>query len=139
VSVDCPIANFYQPVLRQLAAEFATQGVAFFQVHPDPTLPAEDARKHAAAFEVTSPVAIDRRQVLVKRLGAKVTPEAFVLRRDGTVAYRGRIDDTYTAYGKRRPSPTTRDLHAALAATLAGRPVVDAETRAIGCQIFVEE
>lgn len=139
VSVDCPIANFYQPTLRKLAARFEKQGVAFFQVHPDPDLKAEDARKHAKEYGVTSPVVIDAGQALVRRLEAKVTPEAFVITRNLATAYRGRIDNTYTTYGRRRPEPTSRDLDAALTALLAGKKVPTPETKAIGCQIFVEK
>ena len=54
------------------------------------------------------------------------------------VSYRGRIDDTYTTYGKRRPKPTTHDLRNALTSILAGRKVATPVTRAIGCQILIE-
>ncbi len=139
VSVDCPIANFYQPSLRKLAAKFGARGVVFFQVHPDPDLEAADAKKHAAEYGLSVPVIIDAGQALVRRLDAEVTPEAFVLTRDHAVAYRGRIDNTYTTFGKRRPKPTKRDLEAALTAVLAGKKVPTPKTKAIGCQIFVEK
>ena len=139
VSVDCPIANFFQPTLRRLAKRFENQGVRFYQVHPDPDLNAAGARKHATEYGVVSPVVLDGAQTLVRRLNAKVTPEAFLLTRDLATAYRGRIDDTYTTYGKRRPEPTTRDLETALAAVLAGKKVPTPETKAIGCLIFVEQ
>ena len=139
VSTDCPIANYYQPTLRRLQREFAEKGVTFFQVHPDPETPMAEARKHAGEFEVRSPVVIDAGQAVTKRLAATTTPEAFILTGTGTLAYRGRIDDTYTTYGKRRPSPTTHDLRDALAAVLAGEKPNPAKTKPVGCRIFVEE
>ena len=60
VSTDCPIANYYQPTLRRLQKEF--QGVAFFQVHPDPETPVAEVRKHAGEFEVAASVVIDAGQ-----------------------------------------------------------------------------
>ena len=139
VDTTCPIANFYQPTLRRLARTFEAKGIRFFQLHPDPDGKKEDLTRHAGEFEVISPVILDNKQHYARLHNAKVTPEAHVYLRDGTCVYRGRIDDTYTTYGKRRPKPTTHDLRDALAAILAGRKVATPVTRAIGCQILIEK
>ena len=49
--------------------------------------------------------------------------------------YRGRIDDTYFGYGKRRFAATHHDLRDALEAVLSGKPVHERTTEAIGCFI----
>ena len=139
VDTTCPIANFYQPTLRRLARTFEAKGIRFFQLHPDPDGKKEDLTRHAGEFEVISPVILDNKQRYARLHNAKVTPEAHVYLRDGTCVYRGRIDDTYTTYGKRRPKPTTHDLRDALTAILAGRKVATPVTRAIGCQILIED
>jgi len=51
------------------------------------------------------------------------------------VVYRGRINDRYFAPGKRKPKTKRRDLDAALRDCLAGRPVADPITDAVGCPI----
>ena len=139
VSTDCPIANYFQPTLRRLQTEFGNKGVLFFQVHPDPEVPVAEARKHCDEFEVRCPVVIDEGQALTKRLAATTTPEAFVLTNTGKVAYRGRIDDTYTDFGKRRPNPKTRDLREAISAVVAGKKPAVARTNPVGCRIFIEK
>lgn len=139
VGVDCPIANFYQPALRKLAQDFAVKGVAFFQVHGDPDVTAQQAEIHAQEYEIVSPVILDPEQKLARLHRPRVTPEAIVFARDGNVAYRGRIDDTYTDYGKRRPEPTTHDLRDALEAVLAGQEVAVPVTEPVGCHILIEE
>lgn len=139
VDTHCPIANFYQPTLRKLARKFQKQGVLFFQVHPDPDRSKEDVLLHIKEFGVVSPVILDSSQKWAKLHQAKATPEAHLIAPDGTCLYRGRIDDTYTTYGKRRPKPTTRDLEAALIATLAGKKIATPVTKAIGCQILIED
>ena len=139
VSIDCPIANFYQPTLRKLEQKFSAKGVHFFQVHCDPDLALGDAKKHAADFDVTAPVILDPRQQLARHYKATTTPEAIAVDRAGKVVYRGRIDDTYSTYGKRRPEPTSRDLQDAIEATLAGRKIEIAVTKPVGCKIFFEE
>ena len=139
VSTDCPIANFYQPKLRRLAKQFEEKGICFYQIHPDPETSPKDAKQHAADFEISVPVAIDHGQRLTKQLKAKTTPEVFVLTPDGKTAYRGRIDDTYTTFGKRRPEPTKEDLKEALEAVMVGKKVAVPVTESVGCRIFIEE
>ncbi len=77
----------------------------------------------------------DPKHTLVKLAGATVTPEAAVFTPAGEMIYRGRIDDTVPQYGKARSAPTTRDLENALTAALAGRPVPNPRTTAVGCFI----
>ncbi len=138
-NVDCPIANYYQPQLRQLQQKYAPRGVRFFQVHSDPAVTPEAARRHVRQFHISMPVVMDHHQQLARALRAKVTPEVFVLDGSGKVVYRGRIDDTYVDYGRKRPRPRHRDLVEALDALLQGRPVPRRQTKAVGCLIVYEE
>jgi mono/diheme cytochrome c family protein len=72
--------------------------------------------------------------VAADQLGAVRTPEVFVLDRDRTVRYHGRIDDQHLV-GRQRPAPTREDLKLALEELLAGKPVSVPETTAVGCHI----
>lgn len=134
-TTDCPIANGYVPEIGSIAKDFAEQGVRVFAVHVDADLTAEAARKHAKEYDLTVPVLIDTKHALVAATGATRTPEAVVLLPDGSVAYRGRINDLYAGLGKKRPAPKTHDLRDALTAVLAGKPVAHPRTEAIGCSI----
>ena len=64
-----------------------------------------------------------------------MTPEAVVFGKSGEILYRGRIDDNYAAFGKKRALATHHDLANALDAIAAGRPIKQKETKAIGCLI----
>ncbi|NNC86962.1 MAG: redoxin domain-containing protein [Akkermansiaceae bacterium] len=138
IDTECPIANAYHPELRRLEKKFGPQGVRFFMVHADPETSVQKAAKHKEDFGITAPVVIDKGQKWVKKTGATVTPEAVVVTPDGGSVYRGRIDDRYADFGKKRPEAKTRDLELALTAVLAGRPVPSPRTKAVGCRIFVE-
>jgi hypothetical protein len=81
------------------------------------------------------PAVIDRGFALTTAAGITVTPEVAVYTSAGRV-YRGRIDDLYVNIGEARREPTRRDLRDALDAVIAGRPVAQAETTAVGC--FIE-
>jgi thiol-disulfide isomerase/thioredoxin len=135
IATDCPISNGYAPEINHICKEYESKGVSFYLVHSDPELSAADAKKHAADYGFTCPVLIDRKHEIVKHVGATVTPEAVVLGADGKVQYNGRIDDLYVALGKRRYEATTHDLRDALDAILAGKPVANPHTQAVGCVI----
>ncbi len=132
---DCPISNAYAPEINRIATEYAKRGVASFVVYVDPDLSIDDAQKHAGAFGYECPVLRDTKLELVKQTGVSIAPEAVVFGPDAQIRYRGRIDDLYTDYGKRRIQPSQRDLRDAVDAVLAGREVTRKTTKAIGCHI----
>ena len=134
-SVDCPVSSRYAPEIRRLHERFAADGVRFSLVFANPHDTPAAVRDHVKAFGYRLEVIVDPRQDLVKRTGATVTPEAAVFDRRGRLVYRGRIDDRYVDLGVDRQTPTTHDLEDAVAATLAGRPVVNPITRAVGCYL----
>jgi thiol-disulfide isomerase/thioredoxin len=135
---DCPVSNGYAPEVGRIVAAYSPRNVKFYLAHVDSDLSAKDAKVHAKEFRYPTdlaPVLLDGKRVLATRLGATVTPEAVVVLEGGEIAYRGRIDDKYYAYGRNRAEPTVRDLRAALDAVLDGKPAPVARTKAIGCPI----
>ena len=135
-STDCPISNRYAPEVRRLAAAFAPRGVVFRLIYPNPAERAPAIREHMTAFAYAGATQAlrDPEHALVKFVGATVTPEAAVYA-GGHIVYRGRIDDRYVDLGLERPAPTRRDLAEALAAVIAGKPVSQPTTQAVGCFI----
>ena len=136
-SVDCPISNRYAPLVQRLYAAYAPLGVAFWLVYPGPADSAAAIREHVRAFNYPVHALRDPAHALVKLAHATITPEAAVYDRSRALVYRGRLDDRYASLGIERPAATRNDLADALAATLAGHPVREASTQAVGC--FIED
>lgn len=132
---DCPIANGYAPEISRIAEEYRGRGVRAYVVYGEDDLPRADAKKHARDYAYRCPALLDPKRTLSAAAGATVSPEAAVFLRNGALLYRGRIDDRAIAPGKHRAEPHERDLRAALDAILAGRPVRERFTRAIGCYL----
>ena len=132
---DCPISNSYAPEIRRICSDYEKKKIAFFIVHPDPDVTAEQAKTHAKEYGYSCPVLRDPTHVLVKKTGVTTAPEVAILAGDGKLAYRGRIDDWYVDYGKRRSEPTRHDLREALDAILRGAAVANPMTKAIGCPL----
>ena len=132
---DCPIANSYAPAYSRLHAAYAKLGIPILLVHVDANLTESAARQHARKYALDCPLFLDPEHAWVQQAGATKTPEAVIFSCDREILYRGRIDNRYAAPGKRRPEATMHDLRNSLDAVLAGKPVPQARTEAVGCPI----
>lgn len=125
LSTICPYSNYYNDLIRDMAVEFEKKGVFFLGVNSGNIETAEEARAHARDHGHTFPIAKDPEGHVAELLGARRTPEVFVLDPEGKLRYHGRV-------ASKIASP---DLKNALDALLEGRPVKPAETKAFGCAI----
>ncbi len=132
---DCPIGNAFQPEIKRLQLEFESPATRFFAVYPDVAIDAAKAREHRRIFEFAAqfPTVLDAQQLIAGRFGVTVVPEAVVLTRDGTMVYRGRINDLYERIGVRKAAATSQDLRDTLSAIASGKPPTPRTTQAIGC------
>lgn len=136
VTNDCPVSNYYSHEIRRICDAYAQHGIGCSLVYTDPALTDEQAKRHAQDYgHGAYPKIVDRTHALVKATGAAITPTAVVIRPDGSIAYRGRIDNSYAAIGVQRRVVTEHDLRDALDAVIAGRPVARPEEPAVGCYI----
>lgn len=132
----CPYVIAYEERMVALAKEFGPRKVAWIAVngndatrYPDDGMQSMKARALERGFPF--PYVRDDSQAFVRGLGARFTPEVFVFDRERKLRYHGRIDDNH-----RDPArATSRDLHAALEALLAGGDPPTAETTAFGCSV----
>lgn len=135
LGTECPVANSYLPGLNRSLEMWKKQGIVLIGVHSDPTVTLEDARVHAREMQIGFPVLMDPRQVLARQTGATTISEATLLSSDGTVCYRGRINDRYSTTGKRKEMAQVHDLQNAITTVLAGQPVTPPTTKAFGCPL----
>jgi peroxiredoxin len=139
LGTDCPVSNFYVPTMNELAKTYQARGVACFGVYADPDLSAENAKKHAQEYRIHLKILLDAQQKLARQAGVKMLSQVVVISPQGPILYRGRIDDRYSAEGRRRDDPRSKDLENALQAVLAGKMVQVPETPCYGCPItFVD-
>jgi len=132
---DCPVSNVYAPELTRIHKEYSAKGVALYLVHPDRDTNAKSAIAHAKEYKLIAPVVLDHDHKLTRLAEAEVTPEAAVFDAKGRLVYRGRIDNLYAGFGKKRFKPTKRDLRDTLDAMLTGERLSKRTTEAVGCYI----
>ncbi len=139
VGTECPVSNGYAPEISRLAKAYGAKGVSCYVVYSGTDVDPAAAAKHAKEYKFTCPALVDSKCELANAVGAKITLEAAVVLPDGSVAYRGRIDDQYVTLGRKRFAPTTHDLQDVLDAVVAGKPVEPRFTQAVGCSIVMPE
>lgn len=142
VATDCPISNSYAPEIQRICLDYRARGVSCFLIYEDLASASSPGNLNAAVRGhlrdyryADIPALIDRTRAVARRAKASITPQAVVIDRESGIRYRGRIDNWYVAFGKRRQNATQHDLRAALDAVLEGRRVPKVETEALGCYI----
>jgi hypothetical protein len=129
-STQCPISNEYSDRMNALYKQYSSKGVQLVFVNANQNESAGEMISHSKSAEFVFPVYKDTGNVLADRLGATVTPEAYVFDASGTLRYHGHIDDA------RNPARAqVHGLRNALDQVLAGQPVTKAESKAFGCTI----
>lgn len=133
IGEQCPISTRYAPELNRFAGLARQAGLAFYGVISDPYMSAAAARAFVADYELDFTVLWDASGDLARRLKPTITPEAFVISPEGSVLYRGRIDDRFASIGVLRNQITAHDLRDAIAAASSGSNIRPRRTQPVGC------
>lgn len=132
---DCPICNRYAPEIIRITDDYKSRHVVCYVVYVESDFSAAQASQHAKEYGFQCGLLRDPSHELSRSTGADVAPEAVLIASNGSVAYRGRIDDTFVAFGMKRAQPISRDLRNALDSLLAGAPIASPNAPAVGCAI----
>ncbi len=134
LGVECPLAQLYAPRLNALAERYASRKVAFIGIDSNRQDSVRDMGNYARKFNISFPLLKDPANTVADQFKAIRTPEIFVLDRQRTVRYWGRVDNQY-GVGYQRSYSTRDDLAAAIDDLLANREVQQKATPAPGCLI----
>lgn len=135
---DCPASQSYTLTLNKLSKKYSANNIAFAGVFPGHYSNDEEIRIFRDQYKINFLLLKDPEMELAKKLNAAVAPGCFLISQDGTIAYKGRIDDWLYAVGKKRPSVRQHDLEDAVKSVLENVPVKTKETEPIGCILEYE-
>ena len=130
VGVKCPIANAYITRMNAIAEEYKSRDVVMLGINSNFTEPVKDIKAHIQKSKIGFPVLKDEKNIIANAYGAFVTPEVYVIDKEGTLRYHGRVDNASDAARVER-----HDLRVALDEMLSGNQVSKPELKAFGCQI----
>lgn len=132
---DCPICNYMGPTLSE-TAEIYKDEVSFYAVFPVKRSNYKTINTFKKKYELEGYESIlDKDQSISRGLNATVTPEIIITDSDENILYRGRINDAYTAPGKRQMKHPSRELEYNIRTLLRGKKIPQPWPEAIGCYI----
>lgn len=131
----CPFVKGWQDVMVDIGNTYMKKGIGVIFINSNDPAVAGDTYEGMQALAkekgYTFPYVVDATSDVARNFGAKKTPDVFLFDADGKLVYQG-------AVGEGGRSPTSGGqvwLRDALDALLAGRPVENAQTKAVGCSI----
>ena len=128
---ECPFSRGADPAINELAKTYAEKGIVFLGVDSNKDLKPADIQAHIDEAGIPYPILKDERNVYADAVGARVTPEIYVMGKDGKLAYHGAPDNRTGPTS----TPTEHYLKDALEALLAGKPIGKPVAKAWGCGI----
>jgi thiol-disulfide isomerase/thioredoxin len=139
----CPTSQLYETRIKQLAADYKDKGVALVAIQPnnpnavrldemgytDVGDSFEEMKIRAAYRHFNFPYLYDGDdQKVATEYGPAATPHLFIFDSERKLRYEGRVDNN-----TREPLVTKHDARDALDELLAGKPVLEPKTPAVGC------
>lgn len=131
----CPYAVYYEGRITQLISEFDDKGVQFLLInsHTEDKESKEQMTNKIKTWGLQVPYLIDKDQKALKQMGARKSPEAFILKPDGNsfeIFYNGAIDNNPQVASDVK----SRFLKDNINNLLSGKPATSGG-RPIGCMI----
>ena len=136
LSPECPLSENYTKTLNEIKQEFEAQDIDFVNIFPGSYYSPEKIKAFIQAYNLKQTNLLDQNSLLVQHLRATITPEVFVLNKNGEVVYSGAIDNWAIDLGEKRQVITEFYLKDALYALLQNKKITITKTKAVGC--FIE-
>lgn len=125
LSTLCPYARSFGTHLQDLNNQYGSQGLLLLGVNSNVRESTDEVVADARRRGYDFPIVKDADHGIADALGARVTPESFLIDAHGHLRYRGRVKSKQGA----------TDLKDAVDAVLAGRDVRKPVAKAFGCAI----
>ena len=136
----CPFVkqNHVHGPLKDMAARVTPTGVVWLSINSAAQGKQghgkEENVKGRDTFGMKNPILLDESGDVGHAYGAKSTPHMFVIDKEGTLVYRGAIDNAPDG-DPRGSDKVINYVDAALADLAAGRPVAQSQTDSYGCSV----
>ena len=132
---NCPFVKAWQKEMVTIGNEYQKKKFGVIFINPnDPAVKGdtlEGMQKLSKAEGYEFPYVVDATSDVARNFGAAKTPDVFLFDANGKLAYKGAVSE-----GGRKPVDGGESyLKDALDALLAGNPVENPETKAVGCSI----
>ena len=128
---DCPLCHTFSKPFNELELEYPS--FQFIAVQSGMNYETMEIKMFKEETNLTAPIFIDRDYAVANRFDASITPEFFVVSKDGDVLYHGLLDDRMESLGVYKQNWNTYYVEDALKAISKGKQPEVQSTDAIGC------
>ncbi|HMP28183.1 MAG TPA: thioredoxin-like domain-containing protein [Saprospiraceae bacterium] len=136
---ECVICQNYCPKINTIYEDYHDK-FNFLLVFPSFISKPSTIEKFYKDYNIKIPYKTDFYKTLVNKFDVNVTPEVVIYDpKQESVLYKGRLDNSFFALGKRRKSGISTDLVIAIEQILSGQSPRPSSTQAIGCIINRDE
>jgi hypothetical protein len=125
----------YTLTLNRLNDKYKGKKIAFYGVFAGRTTDAAELKTFARTYKINFELFLDEKKNLANCLGAKITPEVFLVSAENEILYKGSIDNWLIEPGQKRNNITEHYLEDALQEISTGNEVKIKAAQAKGCLI----
>jgi len=137
---ECPFvkANHTKGSLKGMAKRYADKGIVWLAINSGGAGKqghgVEKNRDYKGRYEMSYPILLDETGEVGKRYGAKTTPHMYIIDPQGTLMYKGAIDNT-PGSDPEKDDVVINYVENALGELAAGKPITTKQTEAYGCSV----
>ena len=92
LNADCAASRYCSPAMRDIAAEYAKQGVVWFGIDSTHFQTPQVVEAYRRERKLPYPILLDPDGKIGRAYGANTTPHMFIIQK-GVIVYRGRFDN----------------------------------------------
>ena len=129
-STECPNVQPYNDRINDFVNHYRDKGFAVWAINSNSTESKENAAAHAKKNNYSFPMLKDENNVVADMFGATRTPEVYMIGKDRTILYHGRISNS-----KNKSEEISMDLKNAVDEAALGKEITVKETKFFGCTI----
>jgi len=134
LSPDCPLCHSYSLSFNQLREKFGDT-INFYGILAGDLYDQEEIDHFVDSFDFAAPIILDPDLELASTLEAEVTPQVFLLNKDGWVMYDGKVDNWAISLGRKKLKADSLYLQWAIEQHLSGEDIQISKTKPVGCVI----
>lgn len=131
---DCPISQQYTRTINQFYEKYHNEfEFIVYMGNKNSFRNKRSQLKFKSTYKFLPSIRTDINNHKARKLKATVTPEVYIVNKEGIILYHGAIDNWFFALGKTRPIITSFYLEDAIQNIIKGESIQVPRTTAIGC------
>ena len=132
----CPISIYNFKNLNDIQTKYSKDSLHIIGVFPNQDMNVQKLNNIDSTYHLKFDIYLDKNKKFTKYLGAKITPQVFVINNNFEILYSGMIDDAFINIKDRKWSNIHNYLSETIEHYFDKQPITIKSTEPIGCFIY---